>query len=150
MYGPAVFRFSATFNSGTWDDQMLDLLSRLAELHTDPSVSDPIRLSPDYAYENLPEEDESAPEWTPETVGLSENGSSSASLRLDHHLIDVDGEWPGIWKDVGIFTEEEFRGIMTTCLKTMEGTKHGTGKHADGKLSDTMQKMKKPSDRVRE
>lgn len=168
-----MFKFSYSFNSATFDDQMLDLLARLSELHANPSVSDPARLSPSYVYTSSPEEDleELHGESKTETLSLGDNGASPSDGLSD----PPDGSWKGIYKDVGILGEDEFKSVVTTALKSMgeltyfrvrsetrprltrlavdvaaEGQKHATGAHSDSKLSATMQKMKKPSDRIRE
>lgn len=125
-----MFRLSISFASATFDDQMLDMLSRLAELHVDPTISDPKRLEPDYVYTREVVEDDDDKEedgglkdlashrWA-DSVALGDNGyeperSSSAES------MEVDGtEWTGIVKDVGIFTEQEYKGIMTICLASM-------------------------------
>lgn len=123
-----MFRLSESFASATFDDQMLDMLSRLAELHVDPTISDPKRLEPGYTREVVEDDDDkerdsglkdlASHRWA-DSVALGDNGyepersSSAGSMEVD------GGEWKGIGKDVGIFTEQEYKGIMTICLASM-------------------------------
>ncbi|CED83025.1 Uncharacterized conserved protein [Phaffia rhodozyma] len=161
---PMMFKLSQAFNSATFDDQMLDLLARLSELHSNPAVSDPALLSPTYQYTTNPDEEEGDEEELAlradelegeetEIVALGENGATKGSHSMD--IDENESEWTGIYKDVGIFSEDEWKGIMTLCLKSMsvpiggeESLKYGTGEYTDSKLNETMQKFKKPSDRV--
>jgi proteasome activator subunit 4 len=112
-----MFKFSYSFNSATFDDQMLDLLARLSELHANPAVSDPARLSPSYVYTSSPEEEleELYGEAKTETLSLGDNGASSSDGLSD----PLDGSWRGIYKDVGILAEDEFKSVVTTALKSM-------------------------------
>lgn len=85
-----MFRLWESINSYMYDDRMLEFLSRLTEMHVDPSVSDPKRI------EAIPDdarfEDEGRPPWS-------------------HDDIKSSGPWPGLFKDgsggVGIYTEHE-------------------------------------------
>ena len=79
---------------------MLQFLSRLAEMHVDPTISDPAHLC------EIPDdersEDEGRPKW-----------------KWDN---DLAGQtWSGLYKDVGIFTEHEWHYIMCKCLASMGG-----------------------------
>jgi proteasome activator subunit 4 len=79
---------------------MLQFLSTLAEIHVDPTISDPTRI-----YEisdDEKSEDEGRPKWKWD----------------DHHAGET---WPGLYKDVGIFTEYEWHHIMCKCLASMGG-----------------------------
>ena len=111
---PTMFKFASSFNSATYDDQMLDLLARLAELHSNPAVSDPARLKADYVYSAGPDEDMEDQNGSPETLSLGDNGASRSN-----ELADTDGSWKGIWRDVGILGEDEFKSVVTTALKSM-------------------------------
>ena len=190
-----MFKLGESIASATFDDQMLDLLSRLAEVHVDPSISDPAKLAPDYVYvrekRNKDDEDDeddgevaadgeqADPHRWRDSVALGDNGYEPE--RMTAAEMDVDGAsgsgWRGISRDVGIFTEEEFKGIMTICLTSMsecfparlfprlayradldalgdgddepEGAKHASGQTSDAKLSSTMERMSKPTDRIR-
>ena len=63
-YLPTLFRVWESMNSYMYDERMLSFLSRLAEMHVDPSVSDPARVTkiPDDARS----EDEGRPAWVKE------------------------------------------------------------------------------------
>lgn len=97
-YLPMLFRLWESVNSYNFDERMLNFLAQLAEMHVDPSVSDPVRI------ETLPDdarsEDEGRPNWPKDDLKQG-------------------GPWQGIHKDVGIFTEEEWSLIMVKCLASM-------------------------------
>lgn len=79
---------------------MLQFLSRLAEMHVDPTISDPARI-----YDILDDEkseDEGRPKWKQD----------------DYHAGQT---WSGLYKEVGIFTEHEWHLIMCKCLASMGG-----------------------------
>lgn len=96
-----LFRIWESVNSYNFDERMLSFLASLAELHVDPTVSDPARI------ESLPDdersEDEGRPNWRKDDLKTS-------------------GMWHGIHKDVGIFTEDEWNLIMVKCLASMGGS----------------------------
>lgn len=77
---------------------MLQFLSCLAEMHVDPTISDPARIyeTPD----DERSEDEDRPKWKDDHAGQT---------------------WSGLYKDVGIFTEHEWHHIMCKCLASMGG-----------------------------
>lgn len=79
---------------------MLEFLGELAEIHVDPTASDPkiINDLPDDAKS----EGEGRPDW--------------AQDDLKH-----EGPWRGIFKDVGIYSDEEWQFIMCKCLAVMGG-----------------------------
>jgi len=52
--------------------------------------------------------------------------------------------------DVSVVWRKEALADCFFGSSLVEGQKHATGAHSDAKLSATMQKMKKPSDRIRE
>lgn len=97
-YLPMLFRMWESVNSYLYDDHMLEFLSYLAEMHVDPSVSDPRRI------ETIPDDEisegESRPRW------------SRTEVPNDH-------VWTGIFKDVGVFTEDEWNMVMCKCLASM-------------------------------
>jgi proteasome activator subunit 4 len=86
-----LFRLWESINSYKYDERMLQFLSRLSEMHIDPSISDPrkIRGIPDDAKSV----DEGRPNWSRDDM-------------------EFDGPWPGLFKDgtgVSIFTDHEVR-----------------------------------------
>ena len=97
-YLPTVFRLWESVNSYIYDERMLQFLSRIAEMHVDPTVSDPKRI------QSIPDdersEDEGRPNWSKEDL-------------------QVKGRWPGLYKDVGIFTDRQWSFIMCKCLASM-------------------------------
>lgn len=97
-YLPMLMRLWESVNSYIYDERMFQFLSRLAETHVDPSVSDPGKLTeiPDDALS----EGESRPQWAKDDM---RNG----------------GLWTGLYKDVGIFTEYEWHFVMCKCLASM-------------------------------
>lgn len=99
-YLPLLFRLWESVNSYSYDERMLQFLSRLSILHVDPTASDPRRL------EELPDdersEDEGRPNWNKDD--------------LEHR---PKFRWAGLYKDVGIYTEREWNLIMCKCLASM-------------------------------
>ena len=122
---PMMFKFSSSFNSATFDDQMLDLLARLSELHCNPSISDPARLSPDYVYTANVDEEMEDLHGAPETLSIGDNGASRSN-----GISDLDGSWKGVWKDVGILGEDEFKSVVTTALKSMGQSRYLIGRES--------------------
>jgi len=98
-YLPMLFRIWESVNSYAYDERMLQFLARLAEMHVDPTASDPRKLRdlPDDALSD----DEGRPQWPNED--LQSNGT----------------HWGGLYKDVGIFTEYDWCFLMTKCLASM-------------------------------
>jgi proteasome activator subunit 4 len=98
-YLPMLFRMWESMNSYAYDDQMLQSLSWLAEMHTDPAVCDPRAIT------KIPDDErsegEGRPSWS-STDDIAENSN-----------------WPGIYKDVGIFSEHEWKLLMCKCLASM-------------------------------
>ena len=78
---------------------MLQFLSRIAEMHVDPAISDPKRV--DTIPDDERSEDEGRPNWPKEDP---DNAKS---------------RWSGLYKDVGIFTDREWNFIMCKCLASM-------------------------------
>jgi proteasome activator subunit 4 len=97
-YLPMMFRLWDTVNSYAYDERMLQFLSRLAETHIDPNVSDPKRIGkiPDDARS----EDEERPNW-------------------DKSDLEEGESWAGIYKDVGIFSDGEWSHLMCKTLASM-------------------------------
>ena len=97
-YLPMLFRLWESINSYMYDERMLQFLSRLSEMHVDPTVSDPRKI------EELPDdaksEGEGRPEWWKEDL-------------------ETNFRWGGLYKDVGIFTEREWSLLMCKCLASM-------------------------------
>ena len=93
-----LFRLWESVNSYMFDERMLHFLAQLAEMHVDPSISDPkgIEEVPDDARS----ENEGRPNW---------NKSD----------LDGSGLWGGIFKDVGIFTDYDWHFVMCKCLASM-------------------------------
>ncbi|PWN54156.1 hypothetical protein IE53DRAFT_24314 [Violaceomyces palustris] len=146
---PAMFRLWESFTSSLFDDQMLDLLARLAELH----VSDPSISSEAATFEAGSETD---PELRPE----SKVTPSVVALGNSDERKGRGG--PGLWKETGIFTDQQYAMIMTKCLRSA-GLPVGASKAAsaalmaqsssvrtgpDAAASGNTLKMKKPSDRL--
>ena len=104
VYLPAMFRLWNSINSYMFDDRMLEFLSQLAEMHVDPNVSDPERIT------SIPDD----------AKGLNEE-----RVKWDRSDLHHNGLWMGIRKDVGIFTEDEWGMIMCKTLSSM-GLSFGT------------------------
>jgi proteasome activator subunit 4 len=100
-YLPMLFRLW-DINSYKYDERMLQFLSRLTEIHVDPSVSDPRKV------EALPDDERSEGEGRP---CWSRDDLSESSI------------WPGIYREVGIFSEHQWSILMCKCLASM-GTSH--------------------------
>ena len=85
-----------------YDERMLYFLSRLAEMHVDPEVSNPLRIA------DIPDDeisgDEERPKWSED---------SFPGPRI----------WQGLFKDVGMFTEHEWNFLKCKCLASM-GKRH--------------------------
>ena len=79
---------------------MLAFLARIAEMHVDPTISDPRKIGeiPDDART----EDEGRPNWP-----------------RDDMKGPVNGRWMGLQQDVGIFSEKEWNFIMCKCVASM-------------------------------
>lgn len=97
-YLPMLFRHWESLNSYMYDERMLQFLAKIAEMHADPTVSDPKRIQEIPDDERCP--DEGRPDWQ---KGDLENRWS----------------WSGLYKDVGIFSDREWNMIMTKCLASM-------------------------------
>ena len=97
LYLKLLFQLWEGINSYIFDERMLAFLSQLAEMHVDPSLSDPNSIK------NLPDDarssDESRPEW-----------------KLCN---DRPAHWEGLYSDVGIFGQAEWNLLMCKCLASM-------------------------------
>ncbi|KAG8998807.1 hypothetical protein FRB90_012229 [Tulasnella sp. 427] len=145
---PMLMRIWSAVNSYMFDERHFALLAQLAEIHLDPAVSDPRRIDeiPDDARLN----ENGLPEEGPRTRWSTGDAQHlSSSIRLDgtpqqkmrRHTLGINGVdglgapngfngqskmnqppnmWTGIFKDVGIFTQEEWDLIMCKCLASME------------------------------
>jgi proteasome activator subunit 4 len=109
---PAMFRLWESFSSSLFDDQMLDLLARVAEMHVeDPRVS---------SVQSMKETGIHSDEYQAEA-------SSSSSIE------ETSEEGEPMWNEVGIFTEAQFSLIMTKCLRSA-GLPVGASKAANATL----------------
>jgi len=98
FYLPTLFRIWESINSYMYDERMLQFLSKLAEMHVAPEVSDPKLLTE--IEDDEMSEGEERPKWP------SANPQSQS-------------QWTGLYKDVGIFTEQEWNVLMCKCLASM-------------------------------
>ncbi|CDO70270.1 hypothetical protein BN946_scf184942.g70 [Trametes cinnabarina] len=131
-YLPMLFRVWESINSYMFDDRMLQFLARLAEMHVDPTVSDPQRITeiPDDARS----EGEGRPNWPKDDL-------------------DTKWRWSGLFNDVGIFSESEWNYIMAKCMASMEipladAGSLTTGPNADGQATFEMNRLPKPNWRI--
>jgi proteasome activator subunit 4 len=92
-----LFRVWESINSWSYDERMLGFLSKLAEMHVDPTVSDPKRI------DEVP----------------YDSGDPPPHVRWERR--DPDGPWQGLYKSVGIFGDDEWSIIMCKCLASMGG-----------------------------
>ncbi|KAE9410746.1 ARM repeat-containing protein [Gymnopus androsaceus JB14] len=131
-YLPMLLRMWESINSYKYDERMLNFLSKLAEMHVSPDVSDPRTIS------GIPDdersEDEGRPNWSSENV-------------------KEDAYWPGLYKDVGIFTEHEWNLLMCKCLASMEipladAGSLTTGPSADNQAGFEIGRLPKPGWRI--
>lgn len=157
---PVMFRLWETFTSSLFDDQMLDLLARLAEMHvSDPRFSTPrsrteTGVNADEVEERLLRAASSSSSSSSETSSVNANAGANAESSSSAEQ--------GLWSDVGIFTEQQFALIMAKCLRSA-GLPVGANKSANAALmaqsaslrtgadaaaSTGTLRMKKPSDRI--
>jgi len=103
-----MMRLWKSINSYMYDERQLALLSQLAEMHMDPSISDPARIN------DIPDD-------------ALEPGEERVRWKADE---DMGGDsakpWRGIYKDVGIFSSEEWDFILCKCLGSMGLSRHIT------------------------
>ncbi|KAG5648199.1 hypothetical protein DXG03_006154 [Asterophora parasitica] len=116
-YLPMLFRMWESINSYMYDERMLHFLSRLAEMHVDPAISDPRKIA------ELPDDErvegEDRPRWAQEEV-------------------KDEAIWTGLYKDVGIFSEHEWHLFMCKCLASMEIPLADAGSLTTGPNADSM------------
>lgn len=105
---PTMFRLWETFNSLHVDEQMLDLISRLCEHHTDPSSS------------GSNEDDDDDDDGVADESG---DGNGATGVHAESE--------PGIWKDVGLLTSGQFAMVMTKALRSA-GLPVGVGNRLSG------------------
>ena len=98
-YLPMMFRVWESINSYMYDERMLSMISKLTEMHVDPTASDPKILS------QLPDDEISEGEHRPQWAETSPGPSF--------------GQWQGLYKDIGIFTEHQWNFLMCKCLASM-------------------------------
>lgn len=110
---PAAFSLWQSFNSTVWTSNWLDLMSQLAELHLDPTVSGPQRRS---HYQRKAEQGATAPAEAAEDLNL-------------------DPTWPGLMRDFGLFDEQQWQWMTSECLRTMDVPVGNSDKTSDGFLS---------------
>ncbi|KDR84809.1 hypothetical protein GALMADRAFT_217878 [Galerina marginata CBS 339.88] len=128
-YLPMLFRLWESINSYMFDERMLHLISKLTEMHVNPEVSNPKKVT------ELPDDERSEGEGRP-------NRSAN-----DHSI------WQGLSKDVGMFTEHEWSFLMCKCLASMEipladGGSLTTGPSADGQVGFEIGRLPKPQWRI--
>lgn len=94
-----LLRLWESINSYKYDERMLHLLSKVAEMHVVPEISDPHKIAqiPDDAISD----GETRPNWSKDTGQVD------------------DSYWPGLYKSVGIFTDHEWNLFMCKCLASM-------------------------------
>ncbi|KAF5337122.1 hypothetical protein D9611_003196 [Ephemerocybe angulata] len=131
-YLPMMFRVWESINSYMYDERMLHFLSKLAEMHVVPEVSDP-RLIEDIPDDEI-SEDEGRPKWS-------------------HQQGPSNTRWSGLYKDVGIFSEHEWNMLMCKCLASMEipladGGSLTTGPTADSQVGFEIGRLPKPQWRI--
>ncbi|KAJ7042558.1 hypothetical protein C8F04DRAFT_1076309 [Mycena alexandri] len=131
-YLPMLFRVWESINSYMFDDRMLDFLASLVEIHVVSDVSDPRKAAelPDDAKS----EGEGRPQWSEDDLNTSSH-------------------WPGIYKDVGVFTEHEWSLLMCKCINSMEipladGGSLTTGPSADRYVAAEIGRLPKPEWRI--
>lgn len=93
-----LFRLWESVNSYMFDDRMLQFLARLAEMHVDPSVSDPQRV------QDIPDD-------------AGSEGEGRPGWPVDD--LEPKWKWTGLFDDVGIFSEADWAYIMSKCMSSM-------------------------------
>lgn len=148
-YLPAVFKLWEAFNSSIWDEQWLDLMEWLSIKHLDPALSDP-----DVVDELREMARERGEMYLPEGPRVEE------SVPVEEAWKGGAGEWKGLRREVGIYTEAQFASIMTKCLRVMGvpvggGTKAGSNgvaatdfAVADQSATGVALTMKRPTEKL--
>lgn len=112
-----VFRLWESFTSSLFDDQMLDLLARLAEMHVaDPSVST------EAAAKNVGKYVDSFSHAGEKDTAEGSAGRSDAqedtAMQVDEQAGEgAQEERKGLWNEVGIFTDAQMRMVMSKALR---------------------------------
>lgn len=150
---PSFVLWEAFSNSQMYTEQWLDVISRLAEKHVDPNVSDPKhvdRLRKAALAQNQLNGKAATP---PIEAGQADTAASDLPKE----------KWKGIRKDVGIFTIEQWDFLMSKMLRAMGipvGNIRKTGQrfisqggelgaaNADAAANATSLKMGKPSEKL--
>lgn len=115
-YLPMLVRLWESVNSSMFDQRMFEFLSLLAEMHVDPTISDPAKI------ESIPDDERSEGEKRPQWAHDDTRDSS---------------KWGGLYNDVGIFTEHAWNLIMSKCLSSMEIPLKDAGSLTTGPSADT-------------
>ncbi|KAF9270499.1 ARM repeat-containing protein [Marasmius fiardii PR-910] len=131
-YLPMLMRMWESINSYMYDERMLHFLAKLAEMHVSPHVSDPRKIA------ELPDDEISEGEKRP---------------RWSQDDVNEDSLWPGLYKDVGIFTDQEWSLLMCKCLASMEipladSGSLTTGPSADNQAGFEIGRLPKPGWRI--
>ncbi|KAF8971515.1 hypothetical protein BDZ97DRAFT_1913988 [Flammula alnicola] len=131
-YLPMLLRVWESINSYMYDERMLHFISKLTEMHVNPEVSSPKKIS------EIPDDERSEGEGRP---NWHTNGSPA------------HGIWQGLFKDVGIFTEHEWNFLMCKCLASMEipladGGSLTTGPSADNPVGFEIGRLPTPQWRI--
>ena len=143
---PVFVLWEAFSNSQIYTEQWLDVMSRLAEKHMDPSISEPKLID---RYRKFFErnalvtqaddvststEDAKSPSAEPSASSLHANGDDhlemateataspplvSSGLPRLRKLATTNDKWKGIRKEVGIFTLEQWDFLMQRTLRAM-------------------------------
>jgi proteasome activator subunit 4 len=98
VYLPALFRLWEPVNSAMYTSRMIAFLAKLAELHVDPSVSDPARI---------------------QSISDDARRTGDSKVQWDRSDMQISVPWTGIWKDVGIFTDDQWSKLMCYTLSSM-------------------------------
>lgn len=96
-YLPALFVLWRSINSYMYDSRMIPFLSKLCIMHVDPTVSDPAKLS------EIPDDAR----------------GEKQDMPWDKSSVHTPSPWPGLWSDIGIFTEDQWQMLMCKLLLTM-------------------------------
>ncbi|KAG8915862.1 hypothetical protein FRC00_010753 [Tulasnella sp. 408] len=161
---PMLMRIWSAVNSYMFDERHFALLAQLAEIHLDPTISDPRRIDeiPDDARlnENGLPEDGPRLRWSTgdaQDPSSSVRGDVTPRQKIRRQTLGINGieglglangayghpgksqpskPWTGIFKDIGIFTQEEWDLIMCKCLASMEIPLADAGSFMTGPVVD--------------
>lgn len=123
-YFNVVFTLWESFNSNIWDEQWLDLMERLSVKHLNPVESNPemvelLRIIAREKGELVGDEGVRVEDLGNTTSTEATNGEDVKMEENSTSPKEEEGEWKGIRKDIGIYTEAQFGFIMTKCLRSM-------------------------------